>query len=375
MADSMKYAMLLRVLDALRSEALGTKWASQYATDSVDLDHIQGARSRAFIHLYLKVMFGIVDFAEREAYVTDGSQDGGIDGYFIDHETRCVYLLQSKFRNTDRNFEQKEIEFTELLVMDIDRITKGNVDDTNGIRYNGKIHGLIRRISEIPDIARYHYHIAIIANCTLPSEHIKRLTGGFDASVFNFERAYSDLVFPIVSGTFFRAEDVTIHLDLSNKSAGAKTSYSVVTPDYLCEITVLFVPTLEIAKAMDRYRNSILEYNPRSYLDLQEGRSVNESIKETLLRPDSNEFALMNNGITILSDETNISERIGQRNKAQLRLFRPQIINGGQTAYTLSRVFSEDKDGAEKRFADKEVLTKIITLTQRRRERYCSRKA
>lgn len=126
---------------------------------------------------------------------------------------------------------------------------------------------------------------------------------------------------------------------------------------------MLFIPTLEIAKAMDRYRNSILEYDPRSYLDLQDGRNVHASIRETLLRPNSNEFALMNNGITILSDETNLNERIGQHNKAQLRLLKPQIINGGQTAYTLSRVFNEDRIDAEARFADKEVLTKIITLT------------
>jgi len=363
MAGSTKYAMLLRVLDALCGEAQGTKWASQYATASVDPDDIQKARSKAFIHLYLKVMFGIADFAERESYVTDGCQDGGIDGYYIDHETRRIYLLQSKFRNTERNFEQKEIDPKELLVMDIDRITGGNNVDADGTPYNGKVQGLIRRISEIPDIARYNYHVAIIANCTLPMEHIRKLTGGFNASVFNFERAYNELVFPIVSGTFFRAQDVTIQLDLTNKSAGAKTSYSVGTPDYLCEITVLFIPTLEIAKAMDRYRDSILEYNPRSYLDLQNGQQVNASIKETLLRPDSNEFALMNNGITILSDETNLSERIGQQNKAQLRLLRPQIINGGQTAYTLSRAFNEDRDGAEARFAGKEVLTKIITLT------------
>lgn len=338
--------------------------SGRYSTvDSADLDEIQMARSKAFIHLYLKVMFGIAEFAERESYVTDGSQDGGIDGYYIDSEARRIYLLQSKFRNTMRNFEQKEIAPEELLVMDIDRITRGNKDNSEGIAYNGKIQGLIRRIAEIADIARYNYHVAIIANCTLPPAHIRRLTEGFNASVFNFERSYNELVFPILSGTFFRAEDVTIQLDLNNKSAGAKTSYTVTTPEYLCEITVLFIPTLEIAKAMDRYRNSILEYNPRSYLDLQEGKQVHASIKETLLRPNSNEFALMNNGLTILSDETNLSERIGQHNKAQLRLLKPQIINGGQTAYTLSRAYNEDRDGAEARFAGKEVLTKIITLT------------
>lgn len=362
-SEPTKYAMLLRILDALRAEAKGTKWTLQYATDSVDHEEIQQARSKAFIHPYLKVMFGIGEFAERESYVTDGTHDGGIDGYYIDTETRHIYLIQSKFRNTEHNFEQKEIDPKEILAMDIDRITRGNKDNVEGIPYNGKIQGLIRRISEIADIARYNYHVAIIANCTLPPVHIRKLTDGFNASVFNFERSYNELVFPIVSGTFFRAEDVTIQLDLNNKSAGAKTSYSVGTPEYLCEITVLFIPTLEIAKAMDRYRNSILEYNPRSYLDLQEGRHVHASIKETLLRPNSNEFALMNNGITIVSDETNLSERIGQHNKAQLRLLKPQIINGGQTAYTLSRAFNEDRSGAEARFAGKEVLTKIITLT------------
>lgn len=71
----------------------------------------------------------------------------------------------------------------------------------------------------------------------------------------------------------------------------------------------------------------------------------------------------MNNGLTILSDETNLNERIGQENKAQLHLLRPQIINGGQTAYTLSRIYSEDRANAEATFAGKEVLTKIITLT------------
>lgn len=188
--------------------------------------------------------------------------------------------------------------------------------DSNGIEYNGKIQGLIRHISELPDVARYSYQISIIANCKIPGERLRKLTEGHQATVFNFERSYNELVFPIVAGTYFRAQDVTVHLDLSHKSAGAKTSYSVGTPEYECEITVLFIPTLEIAKVMDKYRNSILEYNPRGYLEL-DGQQVNSAIRETLLRPDSNEFALMNNGITILSDETNLNERIGQHNKAQ----------------------------------------------------------
>lgn len=359
---SKKYAILVKILDQIREEARGTKWESQYAVDDNREEAIMAARSRAYIHLYLKVMFGIGRFEEREVYVTDGSYDGGIDGFFIDKENKRIYLLQSKFRNTEKNFEEKNIRYEELLAMDIDRITNGLHEDESGNKYNGKIQGLIRKISEIEDIARYNYQVAILANCNVSVANLRKLTDGFKAEVFDFARVYNDLVFPIISGTYFKASDLTIKLDLNNKSASAKTSYSVNTPSYECEITVLFVPAIEIAEVMDKYRNSVLEFNPRSYLDL-DGQNVNAAIKETLLRPDSNEFALMNNGLTILSDETNLNERIGQHNKAQLRLLNPQIINGGQTAYTLSRALNEDRENSAKRFQGKEVLVKVVTLT------------
>jgi len=112
---------------------------------------------------------------------------------------------------------------------------------------------------------------------------------------------------------------------------------------------------------MDKYRNTILQYNPRSYLDL-EGQSVNIAIRDTILNSATNEFALFNNGITMLSEETNINEKIGQKNKAQLRIKNPQIINGGQTSFTLSRIYRDHLTNAETLFQDKEVLLKIITL-------------
>ncbi|MGO4739093.1 AIPR family protein [Bosea sp. 2KB_26] len=361
--NSVKYDILIKILDAIRGESVGTKWEKKYSYENnSNSELIQNARSRAFVHLFLKVMFGIVDFSEREPLVTDGSHDGGVDGYFIDRSNRQIYLIQSKLRSTNFNFKNKNIDLEEILSMDIERITGGITNDSDGNNYNGKIQGLIRAISEISDIARWNYKIIILANCSISNENLLKLTGGFRADTFDFNRSYNELVFPVVSGNYFKAQDVMINIDLSNKSAGAKTSYSVETPAYECEITVLFVPTLEIAQIMDKYRNAVLEYNPRSYLDLI-GQSVHSSIRETLLRPDSNEFALMNNGITILSDETNINERIGQKNKAQLMLLNPQIINGGQTAYTLSRIYAEDKPSAAGKFAGKEVLTKIITLT------------
>ncbi len=357
-----KYQILVRILDGIRSEAAGTKWESLYAVNSEIEEDVEQARARAYIHLYLKVMFGLSSFADREQFVTDGSYDGGIDGYYIDRDTRQIHLIQSKFRRTAENFTQKKIDPEEILSMDVDRITAGNETNEAGVAYNGKIKGLIRSIAQLPDAARYSYRVAIIANCELPAPQVRRLTGGYSATVFDYQKTYRDLLFPVVSGTYFRASDIVINIDMENKSAGARTSYSVSTTEFECEITVLFLPTIEIAKIIEKYRNTLLEHNPRSYLEL-EGQQVNRSIRSTIMRSDSNEFALLNNGLMILSDETNINERVGQHNKAQLRVLNPQIINGGQTAYTLGRIMQENPDQADEIFRGKEVLAKIITLT------------
>jgi hypothetical protein len=44
----------------------------------------------------LKVSFGLLEFGHREYFVTDGSYDGDIDGYYINNENRMIYFIQSK---------------------------------------------------------------------------------------------------------------------------------------------------------------------------------------------------------------------------------------------------------------------------------------
>ncbi|MBL8524438.1 MAG: AIPR family protein [Betaproteobacteria bacterium] len=357
----MRYKTLLRVLDRIRAEA-PTEQASRYRPDEAELEKINQARARAFIHLYMKVMFGLANFSERERTITDGGYDGGIDGYYIDTESKLVYLVQSKFRTTAKNFESKEIALEELLAMDVSRILDGETTDETGNDYNGKIKQLQREIASLTDVARYSYRVVILANLGgVTQSKLRLLTGGYSTEVFDFEKTYQRLVFPVITGTYFAATDIVIPIDLSNKNAGSKISYNVRTKYGSCEITLLFVPTPEVAKLMSKYRNAVLKYNPRSYLDL-EGQSVNAAIRSTIVDSATNEFALYNNGITMLSEETNINEKIGQKNKAQLRIKNPQIINGGQTSFTLSRIFEDNTSSNDDVFDDKEVLLKIITL-------------
>jgi AIPR protein len=357
-----RYSTLLNILDQIRKEALPAGFTARYVANTADPEQVNQERARAFIHLYLKVRFGLLNFKEREHFITDGTYDGGIDGYYVDAEQKVIYFIQSKFRTTEATFAGKEMTLEELLAMDVTRVLEGHLEDESGNAYNGKIRQLQREISSIEDIARYKYMVILLANVRASPAKLSRVVGGLPCEVLDYDRCYEQLVFPVISGTYFNASDLVVHLDLSNKSAGSKISYTVDTRFGECEITALFVPTLEIAQTFHMYKNSILKFNPRSYLEL-EGAKVNEAIRNTILHQGKNEFALYNNGITMLSDETNLNERIGQRNKAQLNVRNPQIINGGQTAYTLSRIYEgqpEEKRNAV--FEGKEVLLKVITL-------------
>lgn len=363
MARMTPYDNLVAVIDRLRAEAPSSY--TSYHPNADDADGLNAARAKAFLHLFLKARFGLLTFAEREAYITEGTYDGGIDAYYVDTNQKVVHFLQSKFRISERNFEEKTIGAEELLMMDISRILEGETRSESGAEYNAKILGMARRIREIGDIGRYQYKVAILANARgVTRQKLVTLTGGFPAELIDYKKCYSDLLFPLVSGTYYRADELQLSLSLSNKSAGAKISYTVTTEVTKCEITVVFVPTLEIAKAMFKYRNSILQYNPRSYLG-HSGEMVNAEIRASIEKRSTNEFALFNNGITVLSDETYLNERIGQKDRAQLVIVNPQIINGGQTAYTLSIIYRETIDGNfASLFEGKEVLVKIITFEE-----------
>jgi hypothetical protein len=66
----------------------------------------------------------------------------------------------------------------------------------------------------------------------------------------------------------------------------------------------------------------------------------------------------------MLSEGTDFNERVGVRDQAQVVVTNPQVINGGQTAYTLSRLYEDTLKGILRSdvFDNKEVLVKIITF-------------
>ena len=356
-----RYEELINIIDKLRLEAPANY--KRYHPEQSEVEKLENARARSFIHLFLKVKFGLTDFNDRENYITDDTNDGGIDAFYIEKEKKILYFIQSKFRNSDINFENKEITFEELLSMDIQRIVEGEENYEDGTSYNGKILNFIKRLQLISDIPKYKYEIILLANVkqTLKPK-LNKITGGYPVDIYNFERVYSELVFPLISGAFYNIKELKITINVDRNSAGHRIQYYPVTRYAECTVNALFVPTVEIARILFKYKNSILKFNPRSYLDLVSG-SVNEKISKSITELNTNEFALFNNGITMLSDDTVYSDKVGKKNKAEVLITNPQIINGGQTAYTLSILYERFlKNDTLQIFDNKEVLLKIISF-------------
>jgi hypothetical protein len=60
--------------------------------------------------------------------------------YFISEQEKTVFLVQSKFRNTESGFTDDSISASDLVRMELDRIIGGETTDSNGVNYNPKIH-------------------------------------------------------------------------------------------------------------------------------------------------------------------------------------------------------------------------------------------
>src|SRR3990172_2167454 len=140
----MKYETLLNTLDKI-CEAAPDNFVS-YKVDKNNIESLNQARSKAFIHLYLKVKCGMASFLERHDFITEGTQDGGVDAYYIDRENKIIYLIQSNFRTTKDKFEKRKITANDLVRMEVQKILKGEEKDSRGNPFSDKNKKISKRM-------------------------------------------------------------------------------------------------------------------------------------------------------------------------------------------------------------------------------------
>lgn len=356
-----KYDILVNTLDNICNNA--PVEFSSYNLSGKNAEEINAIRSQAYIHLYLLVKFGLQDFKERQKLITDGSNDGGIDAYYIDKHKRIVYIIQSKFRTNEENFENKEIAPIEIAKMEIKDILDGKDKGSNGASYNGKIKGFQRKLREIENIGLYDFKIILLANLYSKDNVrvVNSLFSGFKYQVIDYNSAYDELVFPLCTSTYFQNDTIVIDKDIK----GITDTYTIQfeeTSYGKCSVMLMFVPLVFIAEIVDKYKNSILQLNPRNYLSMS-NNSVNKSIMESI-KSENQDFALLNNGITMLCSSFTSTSNNGLEDSTRIHIEDPQIINGGQTAVTLSKALENTP-----LLETKKVLLKVIATFKEDKER------
>ena len=144
-------------------------------------------------------------------------------------------------------------------------------------------------------------------------EQIRRLIDNCNYEIYDAKKAYEKLLFPLTTGTYFDPDEIIIRIELTNKES-PRLKQLVETDFGEFNVTAIFVPTSEIGRIMSKYKNAILRFNPRNFLSLQK-KSVNENIRKSIIAQEKNNFAILNNGITILSDNVSISDRQANRTR------------------------------------------------------------
>ncbi len=254
----------------------------------------------------------------------------------------------------------------DLLKIQLQRITKGQqIDVESRAPYNEQIRRFQRTLSKLKKISSYKYKIVLLGNTSsIKPEHIERLCERKPVEHYDFHRVYKQLVFPLVQASYYGNPDLVVRISHRYiRQEKDHLDYVVTTRAHRTGVKLLFVPAGEIGRVLFTYKNSILTFNPRSFLELQTN-PVNKEIRNSVVSTSLNEFALFNNGITMISDECNINPNIGKRGWAEMELTNPHIVNGGQTAYVLSRIYEDMKKGrlSPTTFKGKEVLLRVIEL-------------
>lgn len=362
MSNQRKHELLNSTLDNISESAPAE--LSVYHPDAENVDAQIHKYSRAQIHLFLRVRFCLLDFNLVESQITDGTGDGGLDAYHIDEEKKVIYLIQSKYKTTPDGYLNSDVDWREFFRMELDRIVRGEVGSISGNQYSGKIHAFQQKIRNITDIARWNYILIYLGNVpsAITKENLLSISGSVcqDAEVLHGNDLYNHVLIPYLKRDFYNKEDFSFEIYINQERTANRIRYSVDLADgESAEVQLCFVPTIEIARMMSQYRNSILQYNPRCYVGIR-NTGVNADIKDSVSNTDHNEFSLLNNGITIICNEINYNDNTAQRGRASITVSNPQIVNGGQTAFTLAHLYENNADRSI--FDNKEVLTKFIII-------------
>lgn len=250
-------------------------------------------------------------------WLTDGSNDGGIDAIINDpsSENNDVIIIQSKYyENTPLNSDTIAAEFVKI------KNTLKDLKNNKVQEYSNKVVTAYRNAtSQLEDDGVIK---VVLFSSYQPSNkrEINKLRRTMTAALPDYDcelNCGSD-----IESEIEMSENGNLNIDYDKLSLDKRDNFLQYEDSIIVNVSALSLQDLYI-----RRRNGILGRNLRYYV---RQKNVDNGITETITST-PNDFWYKNNGIVIVCDNFEIDG-------TELKLFNFSIVNGGQTTNRISQV-------------------------------------
>lgn len=255
-------------------------------------------------------------------YITDGTNDGGIDAVFNDpnSDTNDVVIVQSKYyektKLSDKNVAGELYKISETIKA---------LDNFKVSDFNEKVKAAYEAAKSEKDDSGSVRVVFFTSYAPASKKESEKLAS---ASKKYFESLDLDMYFQSdISDQIESVDNEKLLVESGTLKIDDPDNYLAYQESVIVNISAQSLQTLQ-----KTYGNSLLGMNLRYYIKGQ--TSVDNGIRETVEK-EPKTFWYRNNGIIIVCDDYKIDGK-------ELRLHNFSIINGGQTTNMIGRLDIED---------------------------------
>lgn len=320
-------------------------------------DYYDDSLEKGFLHWAFSEIFIQEDFSDDDVIThtaIDGPDDFGIDGYFIDHESKIVHLFQSKHLTPGARFDEAWLtDFWEApkRLVDPTRVVKCRNEETRILSSEFSKH--------LPE--GYALHLVVAT------------TGDLGPSSVAFVNSHKKVEDTIISGSSKFPIAVELEAYDLNGLTELFTNHlawvGVDHPDVIIQLVTgqfheirqrfnavkATVYAREIVKIFEENGYRIFRLNPRGPLSNKVNTEMLKSLQSDVYRPI---FHLLNNGLSIICDSYRL-----EHSRLIVRNF--QIVNGCQTTVTLdkAKLYLDDTVLVDIKIIESSPMASIIAKT------------
>lgn len=321
-----------------------------YGRLMTELKHIVDDRNyksqpgKAFIYWLGKNFFHIEDDDECEARISDGFNDEGIDGIFLDEEEKNIYIVNTttvtEFSKTKGNLPESDVK---NLFAGFELITFGDYPS----KVNPILEDLATEYHQLVNTGEFSV-VLMFFSLTKPPvsyKYIKEFVGKHPSVKVEFV-------------DFGKMNAIYEHHLLYREPPPEKVTIEVIGK--ILESTtkppaiIFTISGKTLANLFFAHGTRLFQRNVRYFLTAR-AKSINYQIQQTASDvTDSKRFWYYNNGVTAVCEKFRVAP-----NEQVVSIERMQIINGAQTTYSLFEAHQKKKLQDDVR-----VLLKVIGSTK-----------